>query len=110
MERQDGTFGEFIGRVSRDLRSPDTEARERFFAEFGGELEAYERATGTALGLWDQFRNRLPDNDERRIAVAGIAFTAINSHLSSFKLFLSGYLFGLLQESFKVLVETIELA
>jgi hypothetical protein len=91
VERQNGEFGEFIDRVSRDLRSPDTEERERFFAEFGGELEAYEHATGTALGLWDQFRNGLPDNDERRVAVAGIAFTAINSHLSSLKLFLSGY-------------------
>ncbi len=91
MEATSSEFAPFIQRVCDDLRSGDAETKAKFFETFGGELEGYASATGTALGLWDRFRVGLREEDSRAIAVAGIAFTAINSHMTSFKLFMSGY-------------------
>jgi hypothetical protein len=91
MQGKTSEFAQFIERVSDDLRSDDKDAKARFLEVFGADIESYANATGTALGLWDRFRDGIRDDDSRAIAVAGIAFTAINSHITSLKLFMSGY-------------------
>jgi len=91
MQSNGSQFKEFIERVSGDLRSGDEDTKAKFLDAFGDDLEGYVSATATALGLWDRFRNGIRDEDSRGIAVAGIAFTAINAHMQSFKLFMSGY-------------------
>lgn len=91
MQRKNSEFAQFVKSVSDELRSEDKDTKDKFFEVFGADLESYASATGTALGLWDRFRAGIRDDDARRIAVAGIAFTAINSHMMSFKLFMSGY-------------------
>jgi hypothetical protein len=55
------------------------------------EISTFADSTTTALYLWSQFRESLGDDDERRLAVAAVAFTAINQNISSYKLFMSGY-------------------
>jgi hypothetical protein len=77
--------------VSLDLHSLDAEAKAEFFKVFGNDAECFSHETATALGTWEKFRESLDDNDERGLAVAAIAFTAINQQASSFKLFMSGH-------------------
>lgn len=78
--------------VLNDLRSKDDEARAAFENEFGGDVLAFADASMAALDLWGQFRDTIEDADERRVAVTAVTFTAINQNISSFKLFVSGYI------------------
>ncbi len=77
--------------VLNDLRSTDDEAKAAFDKEFGSALPAFADATAAALDVWSQFRDPIEDTDKRRVAVTAVAFTAINQHITSFKLFMSGY-------------------
>ena len=53
--------------------------------------KTFAESTTTALDLWSQFRETLGEDDERRLTVAAVAFTAINQNISSYKLFMYGY-------------------
>jgi hypothetical protein len=77
--------------VAQDLRSADEGAKAAFLAEFGKEQDAFTDHTVNALAIWTDFRDTIDDNDQRRLPVAAIAFTAINHHISSYKLSMSGY-------------------
>ena len=109
MKHKSSEFTSCIQRVSDDLQSSDEDARAKFREAFAGELESCVIATGTALGLWERLRNGIHDDDSRRIAVAGIAFTAINAHMMSFKLFMSGYTVAS-GNLFRLVLEGISLA
>jgi hypothetical protein len=77
--------------VAQDLRSADEGAKAAFLAEFGKERDSFTDHTVSALATWTDFRDTIDDDDQRRLPVAAIAFTAINHHISSYKLFMSGY-------------------
>jgi hypothetical protein len=77
--------------VFGDLESTDDGARAAFRQEFGGELSAFADSTTIALDLWNRFFETLSDDDQRRLTVSAVAFTAINQNISSYKLFMSGY-------------------
>ena len=77
--------------VLHNLQSTDDGARAAFAAEFGGELPTFADSMTSTLDLWSQFRETVEDTDERRVAVAAVAFTAINQNIASYKLFMSGY-------------------
>lgn len=77
--------------VLQDLRSTDDGARAAFAQEFGNELSTFSDSTTAALDKWSQFRETLGEDDQRRLVVAAVAFTAINHNICSYKLFMSGY-------------------
>jgi hypothetical protein len=77
--------------VLGDLQSTDEAARAAFRREFGEDLSTFAESTTTALDLWSQFRETLREDDQRRLTVAAVAFTAINQNISSYKLFMYGY-------------------
>jgi hypothetical protein len=77
--------------VRRDLRSTDDGPRAAFAREFGNEFSSFADLTTAALDQWSQFRETLGNDDQRRLVVAAVAFTAINQNISSYKLFMTGY-------------------
>ena len=77
--------------VLQDLQSADEGARAAFHQEFGGELAAFAEATSTALDRWHQFVEPIAEDASRQLAVAAIAFTALNQNIMSYKLFMTGY-------------------
>jgi hypothetical protein len=77
--------------VLRDLRSTDEGSRAAFAQEFGSEVSTFADSTTAALDLWSQFQDTLGDDDQRRLTVSAVAFTAINQNISSYKLFMYGY-------------------
>jgi hypothetical protein len=77
--------------VVHDLQSADEESRSAFLGKFAKERDAFTDHVAKALATWTDFRETIEDNDQRRIPVSAISFTAINHHIGSFKLFMSGY-------------------
>jgi hypothetical protein len=77
--------------VLQDLESPDEGARAAFRNEFGAQLPSFVSDTAAALTEWSNFVERLDDNNVCGINVAAIVFTTITHHVTSYKLFMSGY-------------------
>lgn len=91
MSELEGGLADLRTIVLNELRSQNDGARAAFDKQFGDSLLAFADAATEALKLWSQFRDTIADNDERRVAVTAVAFTAINQNISSYKLFVSGY-------------------
>ena len=77
--------------VLQELQPGEERARAAFSKEFGDQLPTFAEATATALDRWHQFMEPIPEDASRQLSVAAIAFTAINHHIMSYKLFMSGY-------------------
>jgi 3-methyladenine DNA glycosylase AlkD len=77
--------------VMSQLLSPDTEARTAFFELFGADVDVFAASTAKALEKWAAFNNTIAVEDEKRGIVSAVTITAINWHVSSFKLFMSGH-------------------
>lgn len=77
--------------ISYDIRSPDEEQRNAFFAHFASEAQEFAHHTATALNAWSVLFDSVSADDERRGVVAALLFTTINLHCSSFKLFMTGH-------------------
>src|ERR1700679_3332827 len=77
--------------VLQDLESPDEGARAAFRNEYGAQLPSFVSDTAAALTEWSNFVERLDDNNVCGINVAAIVFTTITHHVTSYKLFMSGY-------------------
>jgi len=83
------TFKEESEKILAELKSNDSEIRLEYFEHFGDKIESFSNATAQALSKW-----RLLDidcrNDKRRAHISALVFTAVNLHINSMKLFLSG--------------------
>ncbi len=78
--------------VSGDLRSPDAESKAEFLRHFHAEELVFTTSTTAALAQWAEYFEGLEESNEPGKVVGAVAFTAINHNISSFKLFMSGYI------------------
>jgi hypothetical protein len=77
--------------VLGELKSTDEGARTAFDREFGDRLPIFAQSMSEALDRWHLFRDPIADDDQRRLTVSAILFTALNQNIISYKLFMTGY-------------------
>ena len=102
------TFDEARETIFRELTSDDSDVRTEFLRRFGPQVGAFSEAMGRAVIVWRSMDDDLK-GDTKRAYVSALVFAAINLHILSMKLFVSGHTVAAGNLSRQV-VETIALA
>ena len=76
--------------ITKEVTQDIPYVRERFLAHFEIEINEFVEHMIVAYLYWQKLESMIND-DQRKAYVAAIVFTAINLHIVSLRLFLSGY-------------------
>ena len=94
--------------ITEELAGDDTEVRQYYTDHFKSQITDFTKAMSDAYINWKQFDDNIGKNKNKAL-VSELIYSAINSHIISMKIFLSGYIVpaGNLQRQ---VLETIALA
>ncbi len=94
--------------ITEELFGEDTEVRQWYTDNFKSQITDFTNAMSKAYINWKQFDDNI-GKDKKKAYVSALIYSAINSHIVSVKIFLSGYIVpaGNLQRQ---VLETIALA
>ena len=94
--------------ILKELTSDDSEVRSDYLKLFEADAKAFADAMAQAFMKWRTFDNEVKD-DERRVHVSALVYTAITLHILSLKLFLAGQTVAA-GNLFRQVIESIALA
>ena len=94
--------------ITEELSGEDTEVRQYYTDNFENQITDFISAMSKAYTNWKKFDDNI-EGDKKKAYVSALIYSAINSHIVSMKIFLSGYIVpaGNLQRQ---VLETIALA
>ena len=101
-------FKEARDNIFREITSDDAGVRAEFLEHFSSEMKTFSEKMGRAVVTWRLMDSDLK-GDNKRAGVSALVFTAIDLHIVSMKLFVSGYSVAAGNLS-RQTVETISLA
>jgi len=79
-----------VGIVSDELLGDTNQVRSKFLKHFQSELEQFIAAMAASYLHWKKF-DKTVDGNEERAHISALLYGAINAHVISMKLFISGY-------------------
>ena len=77
--------------IVHELTSDDSDVRSKFLEHFGNDIENFAEAMAKTLFNWRSLDDQIRGN-KKQAYVSAWVYTAINLHIISTKLFLSGYI------------------
>ncbi len=94
--------------IAEEVMEDDSEVRKNFIGHFKNQIDDFIKAMSRAYINWQEFDSTI-GADMKKAYISGLIFNAINNHIVSMKIFLSGYIVaaGNLQRQ---VIETIALA
>lgn len=94
--------------IAEEVMEDDPEVRKNFIVHFNNQIADFIKVMSRAYINWNEFDSNI-GTDVKKAHISALIYSAINSHIISMKIFLSGYIIpaGNLQRQ---VIETIALA